>query len=26
MLKIKEVFDEPLTEWYREGVEKKGLK
>jgi hypothetical protein len=26
MIKIKEVFDEPLTEWYREGVEKKGLK
>lgn len=26
MLKIKEHFDEPLTNWYREGVEKKGLK
>jgi hypothetical protein len=26
MIKIKEVFDEPLTEWYRDGVEKKGLK
>ena len=26
MIKIKEVFDEPLTEWYREGVEQKGLK
>lgn len=25
MLKIKEHFDEPLTNWYREGVEKKGL-
>jgi hypothetical protein len=26
MLKIKEHLDEPLTNWYREGVEKKGLK
>ena len=26
MLKIREVFDEPLTDWYREGVEQKGLK
>jgi hypothetical protein len=26
MIKIKEVFDEPLTDWYREGVEQKGLK
>jgi hypothetical protein len=26
MLKIKEHFDEPLTNWYREGVESKGLK
>jgi hypothetical protein len=26
MIKIKEVFDEPLTQWYREGVEQKGLK
>ena len=26
MLKIKEHFDEPLTDWYREGVEQKGLK
>jgi hypothetical protein len=25
MIKIKEVFDEPLTEWYRDGVEQKGL-
>ena len=25
MIKIKEVFDEPLTNWYREGVESKGL-
>jgi len=25
MLKIREVFDEPLTNWYREGVESKGL-
>ena len=26
MIKIREVFDEPLTNWYREGVEQKGLK
>jgi hypothetical protein len=26
MIKIREVFDEPLTDWYRSGVEKKGLK
>jgi len=26
MLKIKEIFNEPLTNWYKEGVEKKGLK
>jgi len=26
MIKIREVFDEPLTDWYRAGVEKKGLK
>jgi hypothetical protein len=26
MIKIKEHFDEPLTDWYREGVEQKGLK
>jgi len=26
MIKIKEVFDEPLTNWYKEGVEQKGLK
>jgi hypothetical protein len=26
MLKIKEHFEETLTNWYREGVEKKGLK
>lgn len=26
MIKIKEHFDEPLTNWYREGVEQKGLK
>ena len=26
MIKIREVFDEPLTNWYREGVESKGLK
>ena len=26
MIKIREVFDEPLTDWYREGVEQKGLK
>ena len=25
MIKIKEVFDEPLTQWYRAGVESKGL-
>ena len=25
MLKIREIFDEPLTNWYREGVEQKGL-
>ena len=25
MLKIKETFDEPLTEWYKNGVEDKGL-
>jgi hypothetical protein len=25
MLKIREIFDEPLTNWYREGVESKGL-
>jgi len=25
MLKLKEQFDEPLTNWYRDGVEKKGL-
>jgi hypothetical protein len=26
MIKIKEVFDEPLANWYKEGVEQKGLK
>jgi hypothetical protein len=26
MIKIREVFDEPLTDWYRSGVEQKGLK
>jgi hypothetical protein len=26
MLKIREIFDEPLTKWYREGVEQKELK
>ena len=26
MIKIREVFDEPLTDWYRSGVESKGLK
>jgi hypothetical protein len=26
MIKIKEVFDEPLTNWYKDGVEQKGLK
>ena len=25
MLKIKEHFDEPLTKWYRQGIEDKGL-
>jgi hypothetical protein len=25
MIKIREVFDEPLTQWYREGVKDKGL-
>ena len=25
MIKIREVFDEPLTKWYREGVKDKGL-
>lgn len=25
MLKIKETFDEPLTKWYKNGVEDKGL-
>ena len=26
MLKIKEVFDEPLTKWYKQGIEDKGIK
>ena len=26
MLKIREIFDEPLTKWYRQGVEDKELK
>ena len=25
MIKIREVFDEPLTQWYREGLKDKGL-
>ncbi len=25
MIKIREVFDEPLTQWYKEGVKDKGL-
>jgi hypothetical protein len=26
MIKITEIFDEPLTDWYKKGVEQKGLK
>jgi hypothetical protein len=25
MIKIREIFNEPLTEWYKDGVKEKGL-